>query len=101
MTAKLKVDLEGVSRFRFLLFTRLCGDGEVALMAERGDTENSNPINAQLVIGIGDRLPPPGGEDLTSHLGKMQLNTEPAAGGANETLMKSIGTNLKGITANI
>jgi len=65
-------------------------------MAERSNREASYPDNVQLVVGIGDRLPPPGGEDLANRLGKIQMNSG-SAGCTNETLMKSSGTNFKGI----
>jgi len=65
-------------------------------MAEPGDREVSYPDSVQLVVGIGDRLPPPGGEDLANRLGKMQMNSGPASC-VNETLAKSSGTNFKGI----
>lgn len=46
-------------------------------MAKCGDKEVGFSNTSELVLSIGDRLPPPGDEDVSGLLSKMQLNPGP------------------------
>lgn len=47
------------------------------IMAKCSEEEVGYSSSKELVLNIGDRLPPPGGEDVPALLSKMQLNPGP------------------------
>ena len=55
-------------------------------MAKCSGEEVGHSSSKELALNIGDRLPPPGGEDVPALLSKMQLNPGPGVDGRKEAL---------------